>query len=308
MTQRTLRIGTRASPLARWQAEWVADRLRELDVPTELVLVSTRGDRERSGPIGDLGGTGLFTKELQRALLDGEVDVAVHSLKDLPTDEVEGLKLAAVPPRGPVGDVLLAAGRAWDDLPEGARIGTGSLRRRAHLWHARPDLVMVDIRGNVDTRVRKVGQGEYDAIVLAEAGLARLAIQVEGCQLLSKSLILPAVGQGALGIEARVDDRHTLERLGPLDDAATHAAVVAERAVLATLRGGCLAPIGAWGRATSDHELTLQASVLSNRGEQKLEASMTGDLDDALALGQIVAHDLLARGAERLVAASRRAP
>ncbi|MES1213328.1 MAG: hydroxymethylbilane synthase, partial [Singulisphaera sp.] len=202
-----MKIGTRASVLARWQADWVAARLRELGHDVETVLVSTRGDRDQSRPIGAMGGDGLFTKELQRSLLAGEVDMAVHSLKDLPTEPVAGLTIGAVPARGPIGDVLVSRGApSFAALPQGALLGTGSQRRRAQLLHVRPDLVMKDVRGNVETRLRKLVSGEYDALVLAEAGLTRLGLAQEITERLPQTLILPAVGQGALGIECRADD------------------------------------------------------------------------------------------------------
>jgi hydroxymethylbilane synthase len=298
-------LGTRASPLARWQADWVAAQLERHGVDVELVPLSTRGDREQAGPIGAMGGQGVFTKELQRALLAGEVDLAVHSLKDLPTDAVAGLTLAAVPPRGAAGDVLVSRKvRSWEELPAGAVIGTGSLRRRTQLWHARADLKMEDVRGNVDTRLRKLDEGLYDALILAEAGLERLGLAGEITQVLPKSLMLPAVGQGALGIEARADDRRTLAALAPLDDPETHGAVLAERALLATLRGGCLAPIGAWGRV-ADGRLSLSGVVLSLDGAKRLTAEAAGDVADAVALGGSVAAELLSRGAGEFIAASR---
>jgi hydroxymethylbilane synthase len=298
-------LGTRASPLARWQADWVAARLAERGQDVELVPLSTRGDREQAGPIGAMGGQGVFTKELQRALLADEIDLAVHSLKDLPTDAVAGLVLAAVPPRGAAGDVLVSRkARSWEELPAGAVIGTGSLRRRTQLWHARADLKMEDVRGNVDTRLRKLDEGQYDALILAEAGLERLGLADQITQVLPKSLMLPAVGQGALGLEARADDRRTLDALAPLDDPETHGAVLAERALLATLRGGCLAPIGAWGRV-ADGRLSLSGVVLSLDGAKRLAAEAVGDLADAVALGRSVAAELLSRGAGEFIAASR---
>ena len=250
-----LRLGTRSSPLARWQAEWVAARLTERGVAVELVPITTQGD-VKTQPLGQIGGQGLFTKELQRALLDGQIDLAVHSLKDLPTAPVDGLSLAAVPPRESTADVLVSnIVKQIEQLPPSARIGTGSLRRKAQLLHLRPDLQVEEIRGNVDTRLRKLDEGQYDAIVLAEAGLRRLGLAERIVQVIPRSLMLPAVGQGALGIEARADDAATCNLLAPLDDAATHQAVLAERSLLLTLRGGCLAPVGDVGtdrrRATS---------------------------------------------------------
>lgn len=304
-SSRVLRLGTRASPLARWQADWVAARLAEFGVEVEMVLLTTRGDREQVGPIGAMGGQGVFTKELQRALLAGEVDLAVHSLKDLPTDVVDGLTLAAVPPRGPSGDVLVSRKvSSWEELPQGAVVGTGSLRRRTQLWHARPDLQMQDVRGNIDTRLRKLAEGQYDALILAEAGLERLGLADEIAQVLPKTLMLPAIGQGALGLETRSDDADAGATLAPLDDRETHAAVTAERALLAALRGGCLAPVGAWGRI-EDGRLRLNAVVLSQDGAQRISAEAAGDLATSSALGERVAADLLAQGAGALITAAR---
>jgi len=301
-----IRVGTRASELARWQAEWVRDRLAEAGVNVELVLISTRGDQQQSGPIEQLGTRGVFTKELQRALLDGRIDLAVHSLKDLPTDEVPGLVLAAVPERGPEGDALVSRqGFRLGELPEGAVIGTGSLRRRAQLWWALPSLRMHDLRGNVETRLAKLDRGEYDAIVLAEAGLVRLDLADRITEVLPKSTMLPAPSQGALGLETRAEDARARDVLSRLDDLDTHRAVAAERSLLATLRGGCLAPVGAWGRFESDDQLHLSGVVLSGDGRQRIEVTLGGDPDGAVDLGREVAEELIAQGASELIAASR---
>jgi hydroxymethylbilane synthase len=307
MTTAALRIGTRNSPLARWQAEWVAAQLGKFGVAVELVPISTRGDRQQVGPIAAIGGgEGVFTKELQRSLLAGEIDLAVHSLKDLPTASVDGLALLAVPERGPIGDVVICREAAsFTTLPVGATIGTGSLRRRTHLWHVRPDLKMVDIRGNVDTRLRKLREGEYDALVLAEAGLHRLELSEHVTEVLPRSLILPAVGQGALGIEGRANDPRTQQAVAQLDHAATHAAVVAERTMLLTIRGGCLAPVGAWGRLDEQGRLMLSAVVLSGDGQTKVTAESSADPADAIALGASVAESLIAQGAQELIQACR---
>jgi hydroxymethylbilane synthase len=302
---RPIRLGTRASKLARWQADWVAARLREHGDTVEIVEIATAGDVEPSGPVADIGAPGVFTKEIQRAVLSGEVDVAVHSLKDLPTDEIAGLKLAAVPPRESPADVLLArSGKSLESLPASARVGTGSLRRQAQLRHARPDLRVERIRGNVDNRVRKLDAGQFDAIVLAEAGLKRLGLAGRISQVLPFDVMLPAVGQGALGIECRRDDAATLAALALLDDAKSHAAVLAERALLAHLRGGCLAPIGALA-IIENGRLRLTAVVLNSDGSRRLNASDDAAPADALDLGRRVADALLAQGAAELIAASR---
>lgn len=299
-----LRLGTRSSPLARWQAEWVAAQLQARGVTVELVPITTQGD-VKTAPLGQIGGQGLFTKEIQRALLDNRVDLAVHSLKDLPTAPVEGLALAAVPERESVHDVLVANEfRSFAELPTGARLGTGSLRRKAQLLHARPDLHVLDIRGNVDTRLKKLDAGEYDAILLAQAGLNRLGLAERAVEVLPLSLMLPAVGQGALAIESRADDAATRAALAPLDHADTHAAVTAERTLLFSLRAGCLAPVGAWARLEGA-ELVLDAVVLGPDGQRKIAASRRGPAATAASLGQSAADELLAAGAAELIASAR---
>ncbi len=304
-TRPTIRLGTRASALARWQAEWVASRLEELGAKVELVFIKTGGDGTTT-PITASSEPGLFTKEIQRALLDERVDLAVHSLKDLPTDPVPGLTLAAVPPRESPQDAFISNDFATlADLPLGARVGTGSRRRRSQLLHQRPDLQVLDIRGNVETRLRKLDDGEYAAIVLAEAGLKRLDLTARITQLIPCNIMLPAVGQGALGLETREHDAYTIARVMALDDASTHASVLAERALLAALRGGCLAPVGAWGRVV-DHELQLEAVVLSADGSRRIAATAAGSPQDAIIIGQRAAEQLLNQGAAALIAESRR--
>lgn len=306
----SLRLGTRASRLARWQAEWVADRLRQLGHAVEIVEIATQGDVEATAPIVDIGAPGAFTKSIQRALLAGDVDLAVHSLKDLPTEAVAGLTLAAVPPRESAADVLVAReADSFASLPQGARVGTGSLRRQAQLRHARPDLRVEGVRGNVETRLRKLEDGDeggrFDAIVLAEAGLKRLGLAERITEVLSWDVMLPAVGQGALGIECREDDAGTRQAVAALDDVATHAAVRAERVLLAELQGGCLAPIGAYVRPEGG-EIHLSAVVLSADGSRRLAEEATAPAADADALGQRVAAALLVRGAAKLIAEYRR--
>ncbi len=304
MTQRpTLRIGTRGSRLARWQADWIAGQLSDLGIDVEMVLISTQGDL-RDGPIEDLGGQGVFTREIQRALLEERIDVAVHSLKDLPTDPVEGLGLAIVPARESAGDVLLTTDNGdLESLAAGCRVGTGSLRRQAQLLHANPELDVQPIRGNVETRIAKLDKGEYGAIVLAEAGLKRLQLEHRISQVIPTTIILPAVGQGALGLETRLDDNDTCRLLAPLDHAESHAAVIAERTLLAALRGGCLAPIGAWGR-WDDRQLVLDAVCLDEKGTRRLSARGLSDGQDPARLGEQVAQDLISAGALELIGRS----
>lgn len=305
----SLRLGTRGSPLARWQADWVAARLGELGITVELIPITTHGDRTQGEQqaIATFGGQGVFTKEIQQALLEERIDLAVHSLKDLPTEPVPSLCLAAVPARGPTNDVLLSHdGRALADLPQGALIGTGSVRRQAQLLHVRPDLRMAEIRGNVDTRLRKLDEGQFEAIVLAEAGLRRLELHQRVQQILPTTVMLPAVGQGALGLETRTDDSVTRSLLEPLNDPGTQAAVTAERALLAALRGGCLAPVGALATVANDRAtLSLHAVVLSPDGSKRLSASATGVTTSADVLGRSAAEELLRQGAAELIAAAR---
>ena len=299
-----LRLGTRNSPLARWQSDWVASQLGERGVDVELIPITTRGDVV-SGPLGSVGGQGLFTKKIQQALLDGQVDLAVHSLKDLPTDDVPGLALAAVPPRAGMLDAYVS--NQWGELgqlPDGAVVGTGSLRRRTQLLRLRPDLDIREIRGNVDTRLKKLDDGEFDAILLAEAGLVRLGLAARITQRLAPEVMLPAVGQGALGLETRADDVAVRELLAPLDHAETRAAVTAERQMLAALRGGCLAPVGAWGRV-ADAVLSLDGVVLNEDGQERVFASHSAPPEKAAGLGQRVAEHLLSQGAADLISSVR---
>jgi hydroxymethylbilane synthase len=298
-----VRIGTRGSKLALWQAQHVAERLRPLVGPrsVELVLIETKGDRVRDRALSQIGGDGLFTREIQLALLDDRVDVAVHSLKDLPTLPVEGLLLAALPERGPVGDVFISRRhRSFHALPAGAIVATSSLRRRSQLLHRRPDLRVQDLRGNVETRIRKLDELGLDAIILAEAGLVRLGLEGNITEILDRSWMLPAVGQGALGLECRRDDATTVALLAPLNDVPTRAAVLAERALLRGLGGGCLVPIGALG-TVEGATIQLRGCVLSADGSQRIEGDVGGPVPDAEGLGQQLAEVLLRQGARELL-------
>ena len=300
---RALRLGTRSSPLARWQAHWVAQQLEHRGTPVQLVMITTQGD-VRSGPLGSFGGQGVFTKEIQRALVENRIDLAVHSLKDLPTEPVSELMLGAVPPREAPGDALVSnTAHRLTVLPPGARIGTGSPRRRAQLLHMRPDLVIGDVRGNVDTRLRKLDEGYYDALVLAEAGLRRLERSSRIAEILPKEFMLPAVGQGALGLEIRRDDQQAQTALAPLNDPATFVAVQAERTLLAHLRAGCLAPVGAWARII-DQSLVIDAAVLSSDGRRRLHTQQSAAESAAVELGRRAAEALLEQGAAELVRAA----
>jgi hydroxymethylbilane synthase len=302
-----LRLGTRGSALARWQAEWVAAQLRRRGIDVELTPIVTTGDH-RLGAIAAIGGEGVFTKEVQVALLDGRIDLAVHSLKDLPTAPAPELCLAAVPERAAAADVLVCPRAAsLADLPAGATIGTGSLRRRTQLLHFRRDLQMKDIRGNIDTRLRKLAEGGYDAVMLAEAGLRRLGLDRHIAQVLPWEIVLPAPGQGAMALETRADDEPTRGIVAELDHPPTRAAVTAERTLLAALEGGCLAPIAALGRVESGR-LTLVGRVLSGDGARRIEAADSATLSEAVALGRHVADALLTQGAAELIRAARQKP
>ncbi len=300
----SLRLGTRSSQLALVQAHGIANRLEAAGHRVEIVHIRTKGDQSTQ-PLSQAGGIGLFTKAIQQALLDQEIDFAVHSLKDLPTESIPGLTLAAVPERELVNDVIVTeSGSALDQIPHGARIGTGSVRRRAQLLSQRSDLQVLDIRGNVDTRLEKLAVGDFEAIILAAAGLKRLGKIDDRCWHVPLKLMLPAVGQGALGIEARIDDAETIGSLSALNDPAARAAVTAERSLLQALTAGCLAPVGALGISSHD-ELQLSAAVFSQDGTQKIAAERAGRPDQAQSLGHELAEELLSRGAGPLIQAAR---
>lgn len=301
---RPIRLGTRGSRLALWQAGHVADRLRPvLDRRSvEIVEIETAGDQVRDVPLPQLGGEGAFTKEIQKALLAGRVDIAVHSLKDLPTLPVAGLLLAAVPPRGSRSDVLISRRHpSFDALPRHAVVGTSSLRRQAQALARRPDLRLVNVRGNIETRLRKLDEGGLDALILAEAGLARLGLEGAITERLDPTWMLPAVGQGALGLECRAGDAIHIGLAAQVDDSPSHQAVLAERALLRALGGGCQMPIGAAATVRTDR-LHLRAAVVSPDGKRRVEGEAEGPARDAEALGQALAQELLGRGAAELLA------
>lgn len=302
---RTFRIGTRGSALARRQADHVADRLREAGATVEVVPILTHGDQWNRQSVDALGAVGVFTKAIQDALLATAVDIAVHSMKDLPTVPVPGLILAAVPTRGPAGDVLITReGRSLEQLAPHAVVGTGSRRRISQLLHIRPDLNIRPIRGNVQTRLRKLESGELDALILAEAGLVRLGLTDVSHSPLLPQYLLPAAGQGALAIEARVDDLEVQELLAPLDDPETRAATNAERAFLRELGGGCLAPVAVCACRVGGH-LFLRGRVLSVDGVRQLEASVIGRPECPEELGRRAAAICLCQGADEVLAAAR---
>ena len=300
-----LRVGTRRSLLATTQSGHVADLIREqLGREVELVEITTEGDTT-TAPLATMGGTGVFVSALRDALLRGDVDVAVHSLKDLPTAAAEGITLAATPIRADPRDVVVARdGLTLGELPVGSRVGTGSPRRAAQLEALGLGVEIVGIRGNVDTRIGKVASGEYDAVLLARAGLARLGRVDEATEVLDPLQMLPAPGQGALAIECRTEDSSLLDDLARLDDHATRAAVTAERALLATLEAGCSAPLGALAEVVEGEdgdELWIRAIVLSPDGGLSIRMSTTGDVDDAASTGNRLASEMLADGAAGLM-------
>ncbi|SNR84642.1 hydroxymethylbilane synthase [Geodermatophilus saharensis] len=305
----TLRLGTRASRLAHTQSQTVADAVTAASgVPVELVHISTEGDRSAAA-IAQLGGTGVFVTAIRRALLEGTVDVAVHSYKDLPTAPEPGLVVAAVPPREDPRDALVARDRlTLGELPPGSRVGTGAPRRVAQLRALGLGLEVVPIRGNVDTRMARVVPGDLDAVVLARAGLARLGRLDVVTEVLDPLQVLPAPAQGALAVECRADDERTLQLLAALDDPGTRAAVLAERTTLAALEAGCSAPVAAHAELAEGEdgpELYLRASVTALDGSDGVRGSVTGPVGDAERLGRELAADLLDRGAAALVAAAR---
>jgi hydroxymethylbilane synthase len=308
-----IRIATRSSKLALWQANHIAQLIRALapDCVVELFEMTTQGDRDQTGSLALMGGMGVFTREVQLAVLEDRADVAVHSLKDLPTEHADGLAMGAVPNRESVFDALvlpagattqaeLSATDAVAALHSNARIGTGSIRRRAQLLHARPDLDLQEIRGNVDTRLRKLDEGKYDAIVLAEAGLTRLGLGDRISASLTPPLMMGAVGQGALGIECRADDEFSLGVLSQLTNKDVFDAVEAERSLLRALRAGCHAPV-AVHTSIDGNSLTLQGRVLSPEGDQLIETTHTADRSTALEIGLAAADELRAQGAEKLL-------
>ncbi len=300
----TLTIGSRGSQLALWQAHHIADCLRALGVETRIEIIRTTGDHLQTASLAQAGGKGLFTKEIEEALLAGHIDLAVHSLKDLPTDSPEGLEIAAIPARQDPHDAVV--GSTLPHLPVGARVGTSSQRRSAQLLLLRPDLVIEPIRGNVDTRLRKVKEGQYAASLLAVAGLRRLGLEQEIAQVFSTQEMCPAPGQGALAVQTRIEGE-AKDICGRLDHAATRQAVTCERALLAALGGGCQLPVGALAETQGD-TLRVLAIIISPGGGQVVRAEATGAAARARALGQAVAADLLARGGSEILESLAAAP
>ena len=302
--QRRLRIGTRGSALALWQAEWVKSQLLagQQELMVELVVIKTTGDKILDVPLAMVGGKGLFVKEIEEALLDGRADLAVHSVKDMPAELPQGLHLAAMPPREDPRDALISKnGADLDKLPHGARVGTSSLRRAAQLLHLRPDLHIETLRGNVDTRLRKLKTEGLDAIVLAAAGLKRMELSRVISEYLEPERILPAVGQGALGIETRIADVFTNEIVASLIHQQTVITVRAERAFLKRLEGGCQVPIGAYA-TTEDETLILTGIVADLKGVRLIRKAMRGDIRQPEVVGESLAEVVLESGGREILA------
>lgn len=296
---RTLRIGTRGSLLAKWQAEFVRKRVfAATGVEPEIVIIKTTGDKMLHAPVAQIGGKGIFIKELDDALLEETIDLAVHSVKDIPTEIPSRLMVPAVCKRDDVRDCLVGATLA--NLRQGARVGTSSLRRQAQLRHFRPDLDLRDLRGNVDTRLRKVESGEYEAVVVSKAGLDRLGFSQRISEVLSPEVCMPAVGQGAIAVECRLKDREAEELLTPLDDAETRAAVIAERALLGALHGGCQVPMGAFARVEHG-QLVMDACVCSVDGVHCVKQHAAAPPEQAAQLGEHMARLLLEAGAQPIL-------
>jgi hydroxymethylbilane synthase len=301
MPNPTIRLGTRASKLALTQSNWVKAQLEKLGNEVELIEIKTEGD-VRTGPLAQIGGQGLFTKRLQHALVDSEIDLAVHSLKDLPTEDHPELKIAAVPPREKTADALVGRDGVVDlaSLPNGAKVGTGSVRRAAQLLHLRPDLNIFDIRGNVDTRLKKLETEGFDAIILACAGLNRMGLADRITYAFDENELLPAVGQGALGLEVRASDAATIAAVQVLNDDDSFCRAMAERAMLRRLFAGCLAPVGAVTKVQSQ-VVQLTGVVLSRDGQTRIQCSNAGPVDRPGDLGVQVAEALMEQGAEELL-------
>jgi hydroxymethylbilane synthase len=300
---RDIKIGTRGSALALAQANWVAGQIsgRYPGCRVELVIIKTTGDKIHDVPLAQIGGKGLFIKEIEEALLSGQVDLAVHSLKDMPAEVPDGLKLGAVPPREDHRDAFISSRYTnLAEIPAGGRVGTGSLRRRVQLLHRWPDLEVVALRGNVDTRLKKMETLGLDALILAAAGLNRLGLAhiYRGC--VSEADMLPAVSQGALGLEIRATDSELGELVAFLDDPSSRLAVTAERAFLARLEGGCVVPVAALGRVTGE-SLQIEALISDLEGRRLLRDSRQGAVADAARLGTMLGDDLLAQGGREIL-------
>ena len=298
-----IRIATRKSPLALWQANFVKQNLllAHKDLTVELIPMVTQGDIILDSPLSKIGGKGLFVKQLEQAILNNEADIAVHSIKDIPAQFPEGLMLAAICQRDEVRDAFVANKYAsLNDLPKGAIVGTSSLRRQCQLRSHFPHLIIKDLRGNVGTRLNKLDDGQYDAIILASVGLKRLSLEHRITQYIDTDLMLPAVGQGAIGIESRTDDKQILDIISVLDDKESRACIQAERAMNNALQGGCQVPIAGYCRLNND-ELTLQGLVGRVDGSKIIKQQITGFINEAESLGEKLAKQLLNQGADLIL-------
>ncbi len=299
----TLVLGTRASKLALQQSEWFQAQIQAIapDITVTLTRIQTSGDKIVDVPLAKIGGKGLFVKEIEEALLSGDIDFAVHSMKDVPTQLPDGLEILCVPPREDSRDALISrTGCRFQELPVGARVGSSSLRRQSQFLHARPDLRIEMLRGNLDTRLKKLKEGQFDAIILAAAGLRRLGWTEEITEYLDPQLCLPAIGQGALGIEGRSNDQFVRSILSRLTHPPTQVAVTAERALLHRLEGGCQVPIAAYATLTND-QVHLEGLVASVDGKTVIRDAVQGTRAEAQVLGTRLAERLLARGADKIL-------
>jgi hydroxymethylbilane synthase len=304
MPDSKLHIATRKSPLALWQANYVRDALlaRNPGLDIELLTMTTQGDKILDTPLAKVGGKGLFVKELETGMLEGRADLAVHSMKDVPVEFPDGLGLAAILPREDPRDALISNNYSCiDELPKGARVGTSSLRRQCQLNARRPDLKILDLRGNVNTRLKKLDDGDYDAILLAAAGVKRMGWEERITELLAPEQFLPAIGQGAIGVEIRVDDDRVRSLVGELNDRQTAVRVTAERALNEALQGGCQVPIAGYSEI-SHGVILLRALVGRPDGSELVQGVISGKPEDAAELGRVLAEDMLSRGAREILA------
>ena len=303
MSEEILRIATRKSPLALWQANFVSAQLKHFhpELQVELVTMTTQGDKILDTPLAKVGGKGLFVKELETGMLEGRADIAVHSMKDVPVDFPAGLHLAVICEREDPRDAIVSnMYSSLDDLPQGARLGTSSLRRQSQIAAIRPDLKIIDLRGNVNTRLKKLDDGEYDAIILAAAGLLRLEFQERITQFIGTDVCLPAIGQGAVGIECRTDDARVHNLIAPLNDNKTQIRVLAERAMNERLQGGCQVPIA--GYAEFEKGLIMMRGLVGQvDGKKIIRGDIAGPAENAEELGIVLAEDLLSRGADKIL-------
>lgn len=303
MSEDILRIATRKSPLALWQAHFVRDQLHHHhpDLKIELVTMTTQGDKILDTPLAKVGGKGLFVKELETGMLEGRADIAVHSMKDVPVEFPTGLHLAVICEREDPRDAFVSNNfKSLEELPQGARLGTSSLRRQSQISALRPDLKIIDLRGNVNTRLKKLDEGEYDAIILAAAGLKRLEFDDRITQFIATDVCLPAIGQGAVGIECRSDDARVNNLIAPLNDNKTQIRVLAERAMNQRLQGGCQVPIA--GYAELDRGIVLLRGLVAQvDGKQIIRGEIAGPPESVEELGMVLAEDLLSRGADKIL-------